>query len=155
MTSLLVGRVLRAHGLRGEVVVHLLSTVSDRLAPGAELGTPDGRTLKVTESRPHQDRWLVTFDGVHDRTSAEALQGVELLGEPIEDPDALWVHDLVGAVVIDTAGAICGTITAVLANPADDLIELDSGALVPVTFVEGWDDDGRLVIDPPAGLFDL
>ena len=49
---------------------------------------------------------------------------------------------------------MCGTVAAVLANPADDLLELDGGALVPVTFVVGWDDDRRVVIDPPDGLLD-
>jgi len=155
--TLLVGRIVRAHGLRGEVVVHLLSSEAEvRLAPGAELLRIDGRPpLKVIEARPHQDKWLVQFDGVLSRTHAEALRGVELHSEPIEVPDALWVHELVGATVVDTAGATCGTVAAVVANPADDLLELDSGALVPITFVVGWDDHRRLVVDPPQGLLDL
>lgn len=154
--SLLVGRVTRAHGLRGEVLVQLLTSEADvRLAPGAELGTPAGSTLRVDAARPHQDRWIVQFAGVHSREGAEALRGTELFGEPLADPDALWVHELVGAAVVDTAGAACGTVAAVVANPADDLLELDGGALVPVTFVVGWDGDGRLVIDPPEGLLDL
>lgn len=154
MATLLVGRVTRAHGLGGEVVVDLLSSeVETRLAPGARLDTGD-RTLVVRAARPHQDRWLVTFEGVSDRSAAEALRGTELHGEPLDDPDALWVHELVGAAVVDTAGAACGTVAAVVANPADDLLELDGGALVPVTFVVGWDDERRLVIDPPEGLLE-
>jgi 16S rRNA processing protein RimM len=154
--ALLVGRVTKAHGLRGEVLVQLLSSEAEvRLAPGASLDTADRGVLRVESARPHQDRWIVQFEGVRSREAAEALRGTELLGEPIEVPDALWVHELVGAVVVDTAGAPCGTVAAVVANPADDLLELDGGALVPVTFVVGWDDDGRLVIDPPEGLLDL
>lgn len=155
--SLLVGRIGKAHGLRGEVVVHLLSNEPDvRLAPGADLERADGGpALRVVSARPHQDRWLVRFEGVHDRAGADALRGVELLGEPIDDPDALWVHELVGAAVVDTTGSPCGTVAAVVANPASDLLELDGGALVPVTFVVGWDDERRVVIDPPAGLFDV
>jgi 16S rRNA processing protein RimM len=154
---LLVGRIGKAHGLRGEVVVHLLSSEPDvRLAPGAQLDRADGGApLRVESARPHQERWLVQFAGVQDRTAADALRGVELLGEPIEDPDALWVHELVGATVVDTAGSACGTVAAIVANPASDLLELDGGALVPVTFVVGWDDDRRLVIDPPDGLLDV
>jgi 16S rRNA processing protein RimM len=155
--TLVVGRVVRAHGLRGEVVVDLVSSEPDvRLAPGAELLRVDGApALHVTESRPHQDRWLVRFAGVDERSAADALRGVELHAEPIERAGALWVHELIGATVVDAAGAVHGTVVAVVANPADDLLELDDGALVPVTFVVGWDDDHRLVVDPPAGLFDL
>jgi len=153
---LLVGRITKAHGLRGEVLVDLLSSEAEvRLAPGATLDTADGRTLRVHDARPHQDRWIVQFDGVAGRTEAEALRGTELHGEPIDDPDALWVHELVGAAVVDAEGVARGTVAAVLANPADDILELDSGALVPVTFVVGWDDERRVVVDPPAGLFDL
>ena len=155
---LLVGRVTRAHGLRGEVVVHLLSSEPEvRLAVGAVLESDRG-PLQVVAARPHQDRWLVTFEGVTTRESAEALRGVELRAAPIDDPDALWVHDLVGAAVVDAAGTPRGTVVAVVANPADDLLELDTGALVPVGFVVDWAGDGderHLVVDPPAGLFDL
>jgi hypothetical protein len=59
---------------------------------------------------------------------------------------------------LDAAGIERGTVVAVVANPADDLLELDGGSLVPVGFVVGWEGEGdarRLVIDPPAGLFDL
>lgn len=153
---LLVGRIGKAHGLRGEVVVHLLSSEPEvRLAPGATLGRADGGPpLTVVAARPHQGRWLVRFEGVHDRSGADALRGVELHAEAIDDPDALWVHELVGAEVVDIAGTACGTVAAVLANPASDLLELEGGALVPVVFVRGWDDDGRVVIDPPDGLLD-
>lgn len=125
-----------------------------RLAPGSVLDG-GGRALTVETARPHQDRWLVQFRGVGTRESAEALRGVELHAEPLDDPDALWVHEMVGADVIDTGGVARGRVVAVLANPADDLLELDSGALVPITFVVDWDDQHRLLIDPPDGLFDL
>jgi len=154
--TLLVGRVGRPHGLHGEVVVHLLSSEADvRLAPGAELLRDDGgASLRVLEARPFQDKWLVRFDGIADRTAAEAIAGVELRGEPLDDPDALWVHELVGATVVDTTGAERGRVAAVVANPADDLLELDGGALVPVTFVVGWDEQRRVVVDPPDGLLE-
>ena len=154
---LLVGRITRAHGLRGEVVVDLLGE-EVRLAPGSTLHTGDG-VLEVLTARPHQDKWVVAFDGVEGREAAEALRGTELRAEPIEVPDALWLHDLLGATAVDTAGAELGEIEAVLPNPANDLLQLDGGALVPITFVVGWEDDDpaarRLVVDPPAGLLDL
>lgn len=155
---LLVGRVTKAHGLRGEVVVNLISSEPEvRLAPGSVLDT-DGGPLTVASSRPHQGKWLVVFEGVTTKEAADALRGTELHGEPIDDPDALWVHDLVGAEVVDAGGIARGRVVTVLANPADDLLELDSGALVPVTFIVGWEGDGdtrHLVVDPPDGLFDL
>ena len=73
--------------------------------------------------------------------------------EPLDDPDELWVHELVGEAVVETDGTARGRCVAVVENPAADLLELDSGALVPVVFVVDHA-DGRIVIDPPAGLFD-
>lgn len=154
---LLVGRITKSHGLRGELVVDLLSSEESRLAPGAVLGSARG-ALTVRSARPHQGKWLVTLDGVGTREAADALRGVELTGEPIDDPDALWVHELVGVPVREAAGTERGTVVAVLPNPADDLLELEGGALVPITFVVGFEgegDDRVLVIDPPDGLFDL
>ena len=155
--TLLVGRITKAHGLRGDVVVDLLSSEESRLAAGAVLGSKRG-DLVVASSRPHQGKWIVAFDGVNSREDADALRGVELTGEPIEDADALWVHELIGVAVREAGGTERGTVTAVFPNPADDLLELDGAALVPVTFVVGFEgegDDRRLVIDPPDGLFDL
>jgi len=152
---LLVGRVTKAHGLRGEVVVDLFSTEPEvRLAPGSVLATDRG-PLTVESARPHQEKWLVQFDGVLSRESADALRGTELLGEPIDDPDALWVHELVGSEVVELDGTARGRVAAVLANPADDLLELEDGALVPLGFMVERDADGRIVVDAPDGLFDL
>ena len=152
---LLVGRITKAHGLRGEVVVDLLSSEPEvRLAPGAVLDT-DAGPLTVVSARAHQGKWLVVFREVTSRERAEALRRTELRGAPLDDPDALWVHELVGAEVVDASGSSFGRVAGVIPNPADDLLELDGGGLVPVTFVVGWDDERRVVIDPPEGLFDL
>jgi 16S rRNA processing protein RimM len=148
-----VGRVTKAHGLRGEVVVVLVTDRTDRLAVGATLQTPGGGQLVVASSRPFQDRHLVMFDGVTDRAAAEKLAGTRLLAEPVADADALWVHELVGARVVERDGRERGTVVAVEANPAHDLLVLDSGALVPIVFVLGLA-DGVCTIDPPDGLFD-
>ena len=155
---LVVGRVGRAHGLRGEVAVRFTSNRPERSEPGAVLFAGD-RELVITASRPHQGRMLVYFEGVADRTAAEALQGVELtaaaFGDDVElDDDELWVHEVVGAEVHDRAGAVVGRVVSVEANPAHDLLVLDGGALVPMVFVVEQR-DGVVVIDPPEGLFDL
>ena len=155
---LVVGRIGRAHGLRGEVAVRFTSNRPERAAPGAVLYVGD-RELVIAASRPHQDRVLVHFEGVEDRTAAEALLGVELTAEPLAadvelDERELWVHEVVGAEVHDRAGTVMGKVTAVEANPAHDLLVLDGGALVPMVFVVEQR-DGVVVIDPPEGLFDL
>ncbi len=94
------------------------------------------------------------FAGVADRSAAEALHGLVLSAEPLDDPGALWVHDLVGSEVVAAAdGAHLGTVASVEANPASDLLVLDGGGLVPLTFLVRAE-AGRLVVDPPAGLLD-
>lgn len=150
-----VGRVTKAHGVRGEVMVVLLTDNTGRLAPGTCLYTPRGGRLTVMASRPHQDRWIVSFEEVADRTAAEAATGTLLLAEAVETPGEIYVHQLVGAPVVDTSGAHCGTVEAVQANPAADLLVLDTGALVPATFLVERRDDGTVVIDPPEGLLEL
>ena len=77
-----VGRIGRAHGLRGEVLVTLTSDRAERLAPGATLDTDD-RELVVETARPHQHRHLVRFVGVDDRTAAEHLQGAALYADAL------------------------------------------------------------------------
>lgn len=154
MSELLeVGRVAKPHGLRGEVVVELVTDRLERLAPGSVLDSVRG-ALVVVASRPHQHRWIVAFEGVHDRSEAERLAGVSLRAESIEDDDALWVHELIGSEVVERDGTPRGRVVSVLANPAHDILELDTGALVPIVFVVSLE-DGRTLIDPPAGLFDV
>lgn len=147
-----IGRVVKPHGIRGEVIVALTTNVPGRLAPGIVLSADD-RELEIDAARPHQGRWIVAFAGVTDRTGAEALRGVVLRSEAVADDDALWVHELIGAEVVDTTGAVLGRVTSVEANPADDILVLDGGGLVPVTFVVSQE-PGRIVVDPPPGLLD-
>lgn len=149
-----VGRIERAHGVRGDVLVRLVTNRSERVAPGAQLVVGD-RTLEVVSSTPHQGRWIVRFHGVNGRNEAEALRGAVLRAAPLDDPNELWVHDLVGAEVYDATGTRRGTVVEVQANPASDLLVLDSGALVPVRFVTAVDPGRRIDVDTPAGLFDL
>jgi 16S rRNA processing protein RimM len=149
-----IGRTGRAHGVRGDLSVILISDRTERLAPGKRLHVGQ-RSVTITASRPAGTRWLVHFEGVDDRNAAELLANQPVLGEPLpSNADDLYVHELIGAEVVDTAGASFGKCTAVLANPAHDILELESGALVPVVFVVSAA-PGRVVIDPPEGLFDL
>ncbi len=148
-----VGTIGRPHGIRGDVIVRLLSDRDERVAPGAVLATADGGHLTVTASRPHQRGYIVTFAEVADRNAAEAIAGTALYGEPLEDPDALWIHELIGRRIVETDGTDRGIVVAVQENPASDLLVTDGDALVPLTFLVD-DSADVLVIDPPPGLFD-
>jgi 16S rRNA processing protein RimM len=152
-----VGRVGRAHGVRGDVFIDLTSDRTERVSVGAELWA-DGQWRTVEQSHRSNQRFRVHLSGVDDRNAAEALTGTVLHAAPIDDPDALWVHQLIGADVMEGDGTSRGRCVAVIDNPAADLLELDSGALVPANFIVSVDsanDPVAVIIDPPAGLFEL
>ncbi len=95
------------------------------------------------------------FEGIVDRSQAERLRGVELEAEAVEIPGKLWVHELVGALVFDVNGTELGSVKAVEANPASDLLVLEAGGLIPLRFVTESDAAARtLVVDIPEGLLD-
>jgi 16S rRNA processing protein RimM len=160
-----VGRIVKAHGIRGEVVVAAVSNRSERFASGSVLFAGD-RALRVERAtvqggpeapgRMSTRRWIVAFEGIADRNRAETLRGLVLCGERLDGPgeDELWVHELVGSDVVDTTGRALGRVAAVEANPASDLLVLEEGGLVPMVFVVE-SGSGRVVIDPPDGLLEL
>jgi 16S rRNA processing protein RimM len=97
----------------------------------------------------------VQFEGIVDRSQAERMRGIELEAESVDVPGKLWVHELVGALVFDVHGAALGTVGAVEANPASDLLVLETGGLIPLRFVTQSDMvAGTLVVDIPDGLLD-
>ena len=152
---LIVGRIGRPHGIRGDVAVTLLSDRPERLAVGARLWAA-GRWLTVESARLAGSRHLVRFSGVNSRDDAARLTSVDIAAQPVvdDDPDVMWVHDLIGSAVVQTDGTVRGRCVSVIANPAADLLELDSGALVPLSFVVDYH-PGSVTIDPPEGLFEL
>jgi 16S rRNA processing protein RimM len=148
-----VGRVVKPHGLTGEVVVELWSDLPERLASGSTL-TSDAGSLRVEVARPHQGRHLVRFAGLGSREAAERLRGLVLRAAPTAVEGALWVHELVGAAVVATDGRSLGTVVAVEANPASDLLVLDGGGLVPMRFITAFEPGAQVTVDVPEGLFD-
>jgi 16S rRNA processing protein RimM len=172
---LVVGRVLRPHGVRGEVSVEVLSDAPGRFAPGTPLAlgdpdTPGGdagaglRPLVVVAARHHQGRLLVSFHGIEDRSAADPLRG-GLLSIPVEaarplQPGEFWAHQLVGLPVHDRDGAARGTIADVQPGAAHDLLAvvLPGGgtALVPAVaaLVTVDLEAGRVVVDALPGLLD-
>lgn len=152
-TLLEVGKIAKAHGLGGEVVVDLVTNRIERLDRGSTLLTPSGRILTVASSSPFNKRWIVAFEGVSDRNEADRLRGTPLLAEPADESEGLWVHELVGAIVEDQDGNRLGIVASVVANPASDLLELEGGSLVPLVFVVDQS-PGRVVVDVPDGLLE-
>jgi 16S rRNA processing protein RimM len=165
---LVVGRVLRPHGVRGELSVEVLSDAPERFASGAELGVgdPDGAkplaSAVVAASRRHQGRLLLSLEGVEDRDAADRLRGAWLSipvasARPL-DPDEFWPHQLVGLAVVDRQGRERGRVTDVLPGAAHDLlaVELPGGtsALVPAVaaLVTVELDAGRILVDAVPGL---
>jgi len=153
-TEVVVGRVGRAHGVRGEVSVELRTDEpARRFADGAVLrtGSPDGEpprtsarpaALTVERTRWHQSRLLVSFAEAPDRTAAEALRGLTLLtdvdvAESPEDPEEFYDHQLVGLAVVTTEGAPVGEVTEVAHGSGQDLlvIRASDGTEVLVPFV--------------------
>jgi len=149
-----VGRIGKPHGVRGDLFLSLTSDLVQRREVGAQLIILDSsgqRTLTITSSRPQLDRWVVHFEGIDDRNAAEKLTNKFLYAAHIDGAEGLWVHQLIGSEVEDTSGVSWGICTGVLNNPAHDLLELESGVLIPMPFVLSCD-EGITVIDPPAGL---
>jgi len=167
---LVVGRVLRPHGIGGELAVEVLSDAPDRFAAGATLdaGDPDVpaalRQLTIAGVRPHQGRLLVRFAGVGDRDAADTLRG-QLLSIPLEaarrlGPGEYWPHQLVGLAVIDQEGQPRGTVAAVLPGAAHDLLRVrrpDGGEVLVPTVAALITVDlaaGRISVDAIPGLLD-
>ena len=163
-----VGRIGRPQGIRGEVTVEPRTDEPDeRFAPGNTL-LVDGpvRSLVVERAHWHAGRLLVHFAGVHDRDGAEELRGTILEydrpdDERPDDPEEFYDAQLLGCAVETIDGTSVGTVSEVSHLPGQDLlvvVRADDGevlvpfvaAMVPVVDVEAR----RIVIDPPAGLLD-
>ena len=165
--ELLIGRVIKSHGIRGEVVVDPTTDEPDiRFANGAVLNGTQGQKkhqLTVAHSRPHKGRLLVTFEEVKDRTAADSLRGTKFFAAPLEDPDddGFYDHELEG-LKVRHADEIIGEITAVTHGPRQTLLHIGltggSEALIPfVTDIVPEVDleAGEVTITPPEGLLEL
>lgn len=165
-----VGRIIRPHGIRGELVVEPRTDSPEiRFAVDAVLlvtpRTGDQRRMTITAARPHTGRLLVFFDGVAGRDAAEELRGAELFADvadlpPTEDPDEFYDHELEGLAVRTVTGEQVGTLKEILHGPGGDLLVVDrGGAEVLVPFVREIVTEvdpaaGSVVLDPPLGLLE-
>jgi 16S rRNA processing protein RimM len=170
--DLVVGRVVKAHGVAGELVVDVRTDDPDiRFAPGSVLrgrpsrGGPESRYV-IESAREHSGRLLVRLDGIADRSAADALRGTLFIVDSadlpaIEDPDEFYDHQLEGLQVVTTTGTVVGSIAEVLHTAAGELLSVrteEGEVLVPfvsaiVTSVSLADQ--RVEIDPPDGLLEL
>jgi 16S rRNA processing protein RimM len=176
ITEVVVGRIGKAHGIKGEVSVELRTDEPERrFALGAVLateipkgGAPHGTgrpsSLTVRATRWHQSRLLVTFEELADRTQAEAARGLVLLAnvdqaESPEDPDEYYDHQLLGLEVFTTDGVRVGELAEVIHGSAQDLLSIRAAdgreilvpfvaQLVPTVDVPG----GRIVVADRPGL---
>jgi 16S rRNA processing protein RimM len=169
---LVVGRVVRPHGVNGEVLVQILTDAPERFSPGAKLaaGDPDDPPatglldLEIVAARPHQGRMLLRLAGYEDWDTAERLRGL-LLSIPLEEArpledDEFWPHQLVGLEVVDQEGRRRGVVAEVLPGAAQDLLVVrrpDGGtALVPAAaaLVTVELEAGRVVVRALPGLLE-
>ncbi|MDX6212924.1 MAG: rRNA processing protein RimM [Frankiales bacterium] len=168
--QVVIGRIGKAHGIRGEVTVEVRTDDPDgRFAPEAVLTTdrPERPTLVIEKSRPHHGRMLVLFEGVPDRNAAELLRGtllsVDAGADPdLDDPDEFYDHQLVGLTVVTVDGEVLGEVSDVVHLPASVLLSVARpearellvpfvASIVPEVDLPG----GRVVVDLPPGLLDL
>ncbi|MEV0333597.1 ribosome maturation factor RimM [Nocardia sp. NPDC050717] len=170
--ELVVGRVAKSHGVRGELVVEVRTDEPElRFAPGATLHgrMPKAKATRdytVKSAREHSGRLLVFVDGVDDRTAADALRGMLFVVDseslPPSDDDSYYDHELEGLEVRLTDGAVVGEVTEVLHSAAGELLSVraaDDGREILIPFVTAIVPtvsiaDGLVVIDPPEGLLD-
>jgi 16S rRNA processing protein RimM len=165
--QLVVGRIGRPHGVRGDVTVEVRTDDPElRLAVGTSIATdpPERGPLLIEGRRWHKGALLITFAGVSSRDAAEELRGTMLVIDsadvaPIDDPDEFHDHELTGLQVVTTGGEPVGEVADVLHHGQDLLVVRRPGgqddalipfvkALVPEVDVQG----GKLVVDPPEGL---
>ena len=164
---ILVGEIVKPHGLRGEFVVASYTENPDRFAAGITFSTSGniGRSqCKVLEVRPHLGKLIVLFEGIQSRDEAEALRGTKLFvsQDEVSEPEdgSYWEHQIIGLEVFDVSGEPLGIVTNVHSGAGQDLWEVTLGErsfLLPAVeaFVKRVDlDAGRIEISPPPGLIE-
>lgn len=166
--DLVIGRVAKTHGIRGELVVDVRTDdPGERFAVGAVLRgrAPKGggeKNYTVTAARPHAGRLLLSLAGVDDRSAGDALRGTLFLIDAADvdsgdDPDEFYDHELIGLPVSTVDGEAVGAVSDVLHLPGGELLSVTTpdgrevlipfvGEIVPTVTREG------VVVDPPEGL---
>ena len=169
---LAVGRIVKPHGLRGEVAVFALTENAERFEPGRTLWlspTPGGRQsllpVTVESSRLHQGRWLLTLDRIADRTHAKQYVGSYLVvprveAEAAREEGEWFLHALVGRAVLDDSGESLGDVLDVIETAGPPMLEIGGPGqprrLLPFVkeFVAQVGEE-EIVVTPPEGWKEL
>jgi 16S rRNA processing protein RimM len=163
---LIVGRIGRVHGVRGEVTVEVRTdSPEERFQVGTQIATDPAKfgPLTITGQRWHNGILLLTFDGVSDRGAAEKIKNVLLMAEvdiSESDTDEFHVQLLIGSTIELVDGTVLGTIDDVLTTKGQNLLSFIRGgkqvlipfvkAIVPTVDIAAR----KVVITPPDGLID-
>ena len=168
--NVVLARIGKPHGLRGEVTVQLHTDDPEARFPvgavittEAEEGSGVPKQLTIASTRVHRGVWLLTFEEIPDRVGAEGLRGTRLVmaeGAPVVEDDAFYEEDLVGLEARDPNGVKVGTVSGLEIGAAQDrlVITLTDGVRAYVPFVKRIVPtvaEDHIVVDPPPGLFDL
>jgi 16S rRNA processing protein RimM len=161
-----LGQIGAAHGVRGEVRLRSFTSDPAAITAYGPLETEDGRVLEIEKLRPAKDHFVARLSGIRDRDAASALTNAKLYVPRerlprTEDPDEFYHADLIGLSAVDRAGKTLGAVVAIHNFGAGDLIEVrpptgGDTELVPFDTVHVPEVDiasGKIVIDPPDGLF--
>jgi 16S rRNA processing protein RimM len=172
-TKLRVGRLVKAHGLKGALKLELYTDSPDqrfRAGQELELQVPEtsewfGKTIKVAELRFYNQSPVLFLEGIQDRSQAETLVKAILLIETDleqlpEDPEAWYDHQLVGLTAL-VGEEVVGKVIRVDHLPAQDLLAIETSngevlvpfvkQIVPLVDIQ----KGQVVLTPPAGLFEI
>ncbi|MFT3899778.1 MAG: ribosome maturation factor RimM [Gordonia sp. (in: high G+C Gram-positive bacteria)] len=175
--DLVVGRVVKPHGVRGELVVDVRTDEPElRFAPGTRVRgllsrgkgakNAEERRFTINAARNHSGRLLVSLDGVADRDAADELRGLLFVIDAADvdsgdDPNEFYDHELIGLPVRTVEGAAIGEVRDVIHLPASDLLAVTAAAdgreiLIPFVgeIVPTVSLDDGIVVDPPDGLLE-
>jgi 16S rRNA processing protein RimM len=135
---ILIGRIVDAHGIRGAVKLVSFAANASDIQTYRPLLDSSGRNFAISKMKPAKDCFIADLEGVRDRNMAEALKGTDLYVTRAQLPDApqdeIYLADLAGKALV-AGGKTLGLIAGFQNYGAGDLIELDSGELVPLRFV--------------------
>jgi len=149
------GRVV---GLKGEIALWPISNVEERYEVGSQLIVDENRVLEIVNVRPKKDHLIVKFSGLSTREDVEDLVNKVLYGEPLTEealePGEFFIHDCIGKQVVDSNGVKRGKAQKYIPNTSSDLLELESGVLVPFKFIDRIE-NGIIYLEEPDGLFDI
>ncbi len=167
-TFLLIGKVTKAHGMKGEVKIIFFSGQPENMSQYQEVVLVDSRgnltsALAVDRSRKQGKIGIVQLATITDRNKAEAVEGMGVLLErkflpPLADNEFYW-HQYISKIVLDLEGRVIGTVDNIFSNGAQDIMAIKSGKdeiLVPISRSIIVNDSGdKIIIDPPPGLLEL